>query len=402
VSESTPDLLEQAWLRDRNVADVVVTGRGGGIFRRLAWRAVAVLVGLAVLDFALATLLPPIDLLPDTEMEAAVYTVKVDRFASMPAPDVLFLGSSRVRDGIVPSIFEAELEREWGRPVRAYNLGLQNAMLEEYRALVGSHMPDPAPRYVVLGLSGIELVLSDDFRYAARFLWRWPDFTNWLTNVDWESFRVANVEDYLESVLARHWYLFGHRHELSGRVLRALRWDSGPRVEADVAAPATEIIEGILSDDGFVRRHEWSKLSERLAYDPSSVVVWERDRLQPAEFVVGSRFEKLREVVAMLRARGCRVALVEVPASPYLQALNPVLQGAGLPASEGRVARPGFRTRMQELAAELDLPFVPCDAETSALGNDMFIDLNHLSVAGARRYSNRVVHELINAGFFAP
>jgi hypothetical protein len=402
VSESTPDLLEQAWLRDRNVADVVVTGRSGGIWRRLAWRVAAVLVGLAALDFALAAILPPIELLPDTDMEAAVYTVKVDRFAAMPAPDVLFLGSSRVRDGIVPAIFAAELERQWGRPVRAYNLGLQNAMLEEYRALVGSHLPDPPPRYVVLGISGIELVLADDFRYAARFLWRWPDFTNWLTSVDWEGFRVANVENYLESVLARHWYLFGHRHELSERLLRTLGLESGPRVEPDVVTPATEVIEGILSDDGFVRRHEWSTLGERLARDPNDVVVWERDLLQPSEFVVGSRFEKLRDVVAMLRARGCRVALVEVPASPYLQALNPVLQGAGLPASEGRAARPGFRTRMQELAAELDLTFVPCDAQASALGNDLFTDLNHLSVAGARRYTNRVVHELINAGFFAP
>jgi hypothetical protein len=402
VSETTPDLLEQAWLRDRNVADVVVTSRGGGIWRRLAWRVAFVLAGLAALDLALSAVLPPVELLPDTELEAAVYTVKVDRFATMPAPDVLFLGSSRVRDGMVPGIFEVELEREWGRPVRAYNLGLQNAMLEEYRALVASHLPDPPPPYVVLGLSGSELVMADDFRYAARFLWRWPDFTHWVSNVSWEGFRVANAENYIESVMARHWYLFGHRHELSERVLRTLGLESGPRAGPDVVTPGTEIIEGILSDDGFVRRHEWSKLSERLAYDPSSVVVWERDRLQPSEFVVGSRFEKLREVVAMLRARGCRVALVEVPASPYLQALNPVLQGAGLPASEGRAARPGFRTRMQELAAELDLPFVPCDAETSALGNDMFTDLNHLSVAGARRYSNRVVHELINAGFFVP
>jgi len=104
----------------------------------------------------------------------------------------------------------------------------------------------------------------------------------------------------------------------------------------------------------------------------------------------------------MLRARGSRVALVEVPASPYLQALNPVLQGAGAPASEGREARPGFRTRMQELAAELDLTFVPCDAQAMQLGNDMFTDLNHLSVAGARRYTNLVVHELIKAGFFTP
>ena len=401
MSELTPELLEPAWLRDRNVADVVATG-GSRVLRRLAWRVAVVLAGLAALDLALAKFLPPEELLSDTEMEAAVYTIKVDRFQAMPAPDVLFLGSSRVRDGIVPAIFELELQGRWHRRVRAYNLGLPNAMLEEYRALVASHLPEPAPPFVVLGLSGTEVALADDFQYASRFLWRWPEFTSWLTSVGWEGFHVAHVENYLESALARHWYLFGHRDALRKRVLRTLGLDSGPPVGPDAYTRASEVMEGILSDDGSAHRREWTNLAERLAADPNGVVVYERDLLQPAEFVLGSRFEKLREVVDLLRARGSRVALVEIPPSPYLQALNPVLQGAGLPASDGHPARPGFRQRMQEFADELGLTFVPCDAQEIRLGNELYTDLNHLSVAGARRYTAILAHTLVASGFFDP
>ncbi|HZM00087.1 MAG TPA: hypothetical protein VFD43_07545 [Planctomycetota bacterium] len=210
MSDQPPDLLEQAWLRDRNVADTVVTG-GHSIFRRLAWRAAAVLAGLVVVDLVLAATLPPVALLPDSQIEAAEYSLKVDRFAASPAPDVLFLGSSRVRDAVVPSLVASLLEQAWGRPARAYNLGLPNATLEEYRAIVGSHLPDPAPRYVVLGLSGTELVNPDTFQYASRFLWHWSDFSSWLADVSWEGFRVEHVENYIELELARRWYLFGQR-----------------------------------------------------------------------------------------------------------------------------------------------------------------------------------------------
>ncbi|HZL99692.1 MAG TPA: SGNH/GDSL hydrolase family protein, partial [Planctomycetota bacterium] len=127
-----------------------------------------------------------------------------------------------------------------------------------------------------------------------------------------------------------------------------------------------------------------------------------RERDHPAALVLGSRFEKLREVVALLRARGCKVALVEVPPSPYLQELNPVLHGPGLPAAGGRPARPGFRQRMQELADELDLTFVPRDSRAAGLGNEAYLDVNHLTEAGARRFTTLLVQDLIAAGFFEP
>ncbi|MBM3984374.1 MAG: hypothetical protein FJ296_01580 [Planctomycetes bacterium] len=53
-----------------------------------------------------------------------------------------------------------------------------------------------------------------------------------------------------------------------------------------------------------------------------------------------AKVPELRAPAAGLDARGCRLALVEMPVSPYLQQRNPVLHG------------PVFRDRMAELAAE--------------------------------------------------
>jgi hypothetical protein len=48
------------------------------------------------------------------------------------------------------------------------------------------------------------------------------------------------------------------------------------------------------------------------------------------------------------------------------------------------------------------MPFVPCDAQASGLGNEVYLDVNHLNEAGARRYTRLLVKSLIEAGFFAP
>jgi len=72
------------------------------LLRRVAFRVLVVLALLAAADWAVRVAFPPESLLPWMDREFAAYTVKVDRFRAAPAPDLLFLGNSRVHDGVVP------------------------------------------------------------------------------------------------------------------------------------------------------------------------------------------------------------------------------------------------------------------------------------------------------------
>lgn len=388
-------------LRDQDLtaAGPARAGDGARIARELLPRVALILGLLVALDLAARTLWPADALIPWTTAEVAVYTHKVERFAAADAPDVLFLGSSRVRDGVVPEVAAAILARRWDRTPRVFNLGLPNARVEEYRALVHSHLPDPPPPYVIVGLSGTEVVNEHESQFAPRFLWRGGDLVRLITHLDLERFDVTHVEQYLGSVLARRWYLFGQKQPLREGLERfALGLVGGaPRPPGDAVVAMVTAPDGFMPSEGVFRTQT---LAERLARNPKGIEVPARELRWHPDLTQGSRFGKLREVVGELRRRGSRVALVEIPPSPYLRDRNPVLHGGGLPARAGREAVPGFRTRMAALADELGVPFVPWEDPEGRLGNEAYGDVNHLTDAGARRFTGTLTRRLLERGFF--
>ena len=372
------------------------TEPGGRILARLGLRVALVLALLAALDLAVRAALPPEALLPYMEREFASYTVKVDRFATQPAPDVVFVGNSRVHDGVVPEVFAEGLAQRWGRPASAYNLGLMNAKTEELAALVRSHFPDPAPRRVVIGLSGTEIVNAHEFQYASRFLWSAGDFSGWLARTPLQHVQVAHVESFLESELCRVWYLFAERDALrtalSERLQDTLHAWFGRSVPPLVRAVRVQVgrhnLADALADDGYYDEPGPQSSLARMLAEGDDVRVPPYSKADFSELQRGAEFPLLRDVVRELQSRGCRVALAEVPPSPWLQEQCPEFHGEL------------FRTRMAEFAASVGVPAVAMRPGETFLTDATYIDANHLTRAGAQRYSRLLLERLEQAGFF--
>lgn len=394
------DLLGQAFFRERNVADLAAAAQrhdvGPSIARRILPRAALALALLVVVDVVLRSAVPPESLLMWMDPEPAAYVVKVERFAERPAPDVLVLGSSRVRDGVVPDEVEAVLARRGLPDVDVYAMGLVNAKLAEWRAFVRGHLPDPAPERVVIGVTGSELIRVHGFQYAARFLWRLADLRDYVARTSYADFEVEHVESFLASSIGEWWYLFEYREPLRERLVA---WALGvvgldeyaPRSSPRLQEQSAWIRDFVLADDGYAAPLEASPLTlaAKLRRDERSVqrTILQRELVRDPEMREGS-FDVLVELVADLERRGCRVALVEMPVSPYLQSLNPVLHGDV------------FRRRLALLCDELDVTWVAMPPERSHLTDAMYSDVNHLTDGGARRYSKALARELLAAGFF--
>ncbi|MBM3986173.1 MAG: hypothetical protein FJ296_10890 [Planctomycetes bacterium] len=367
---------------------------GWHVLRRLAWRLAAVLALVAAGDALLRRALPAEALLPWMEREFASYTVKVARFAAGPAPDVAFLGNSRVHDGIVPEDFGAALQQRWERPARAYNLGLMNAKAAELAALARAHLPEPPPRRVVLGLSGTELCAAHDFQYASRFLWGARELLDWLRRTPVERLDARHVESWLESMLGRACYAFSVRDAL--RLVATERLQDAWHAARGVPLPQRQ--RTLRAQVG-----RWSRLDvlspggrfEDQSFQPNlpGLLAQGDVRIPPyslgdaSELREGADFPLLRAVVADLQARGCRVALVEVPPSPWLQERFPDFHGDL------------FRRRAAEFAAPLGVPFVPMPPAETGLDDASYVDANHLSRAGARRYTQLLFERLAATGF---
>jgi hypothetical protein len=309
---------------------------------------------------------------------------------------VLFLGNSRVHDGIVPGVFAEGLAQRWGRPATVYNLGLMNAKSEELAALVRSHFPDPAPRRVVIGLSGTEVVNAHAFQYASRFLWSGGDFAGWLARTPLRQLEVAHMESFLEDGLCRVWYLFAQRdalrtalterlqdtlHAWFGRPVPALR--RGVRVQV-----GRHNLGDALADDGYYDEPGPQTSLARMLASGDDVRVPPYSKDDFSELQRGAEFPLLRDVVRELQARGCRVALVEVPPSPWLQQQCPEFHGEL------------FRTRLAEFAASVGVPSVVMRPSETFLEDAAYVDANHLTRAGAQRYSRLLLERLEQAGFF--
>ena len=140
-------LLSQAFFRDQNVADSErgPGDRAGKIVRRLALYLLPLVVLIAAGDLAARKLVTPEALLPYMQKEFAFYTMKVEHFLKLPTPDLVVVGSSRTRNGVNAQLLSKALSAHWKRPAKAYNLGLDGAMIEEFYGLVSSRLPDPPP-----------------------------------------------------------------------------------------------------------------------------------------------------------------------------------------------------------------------------------------------------------------
>ncbi len=390
-----PELLAAAFGRDVDLA----AGRGGPrepgrrVFLRFALRAGLVLALLAAADAVLRAAYPPESLLPFMDREFAAYTVKVERFAAQPAPDLLLLGNSRVHDGLVPAVFAEALGARWGRPVRAYNLGLMNAKPAEFAALVRGHLPDPPPRRVILGVSGTELVNDDEFQYASRFLWDAAECADYLGRTPAAKIRARHVENAVEAGLASLCYAFAQRDALRAALVERLDDARGasparPQRRTRILVARHNLAE-VLSEDGFREADEVNlRLTDLLAADPDAVRIPPYSLGDPGELVAGADFPLMRRVLLDLQAKGCLVALVEMPPSPWLQQKFPEFHG------------PLFRRRLAELSVSLGVPCVVMPPAETFLTDAAYIDANHLGRAGAQRFSRLLLERLLAAGFF--
>jgi len=402
------DVLSEAWYRDQSPVerDPIIPQSGNAMGRFLRVAGLTILL-LLVFDLVLRATLPETELLEEKDSGALHYLAKIRQLEQGPTPDVLVLGSSRVRRAIIPDVMEAELSQVLKVPTKVFNLGLNNAKIAEYHALISSHLPDPPPRFVILGFSGTEVVNEHSFNVASSAAWKLGDCIDYLKRTPFKHFQLKHVENYLLLELSRAWYMFDRREELGNSLAWKIENNLGlvPEINRKRREKLLQNIQVILSsNDGYwemVDTTEVGILANRLERNPDAVRIPPRELILPPEIVYGGRFSMLRETVLRLRDHGCKVALVETPPSPWLQNQNPVMHGSGLPPSRRYPSGvPGFRTRMKELSEELGITFITFNAKNCGLTNSFYLDINHMTHDGATKFSQMMVKRLWRAGFF--
>ena len=337
--------------------------------RTLAW-LLAILVGLDVVLRLNAERIEVYEV--DNARESFV---KMDAYR---APDLALLGSSRADVGLKNDVFKGR--RALGVEAAAvYNLGVAHGGVLSWMFARNTVLRQP-PKAAILGTSmfelngsyqdpGVALLRPRDYlaycrlRFGLEQTWQWA---------------VSQADLGLD----RTWRLYRYR-----KALELLAYDAVGRLVPRLRANAFTLTQrqkekrkqALAAVDGWRSIYLDTNL-EDLKKEPGF-----RARYKNLEnFHVGAVNKALYEqVVDGLLERGVKVALAHIPVSKTMH------EASYTPAMWAE-----YTGYLEELARSRGIPFILLSREDCGLTDADFSDLDHLTPAGAEKFSRRLLREL--------
>lgn len=330
--------------------------------RRRAPHAAVVVAAVVVLVFAagevgvrlLDSRLPEPLVWPSFEAQLKVH--EMDALAKQGGADVVFVGSSVVNAGMDPAVFDSAVGHG-----RSYNAALSAGMpllMEPWTTT--TVLPRLHPKLLIIGVTSFELYdhpSSDAFFQAFADS---PSGRRALGN--------DGVLDDIDRWLGDRSDLWAHRLDLRDPKTLA------DAVRGDAPDQAPEF--GPIEADG------------RASYPQSSLPPSDPRALGPPidGWTLGTRNPAaLRRMIEVARGQGIAVALVDMPVTQRYVDRHP----------HGEADYERFGVALHELAKSEGVPVFDFDMDRDP---GSFVDVVHLSIPAARRFTDRLVSTLRTAG----
>jgi hypothetical protein len=280
----------------------------------------ATLVFIVLVNVGLQLNRRPFDVLGAAYAEAAL--PRIQRCESLgQRPDVLYLGSSRVMHGVSPAVVDATVEAQFQQRVVSCNAGEDDSTFEEdYYTLKRVIADGYAPKLVVEGLWDYDVdahgsPLADSAPLPASQIQTIADATD-------VGALKAHFAGGIKGGLAQANFvaqklipMYGARVGMFRAICGSL--DIGPCATATQGSVvATPLQKMVLPSD----RQGWSALVGRslATMSPTPETQYPTCGTSCRPFVIGGKqMGYLAQLVALAKAHGVRVALVETPLSRY-------------------------------------------------------------------------------------
>lgn len=304
---------------------------------------------------------------------------KILLYQDQPAPDILFLGSSRVENGLDPAIIEQTIAEQTGVRPRALNLGMPNSSLQlSYLVLKNIIQNNKKPSVIVYGLAELELdnPAPDDNYYK--------EITTNIPNSE-VLFRPDDLGRYGGNQLEQQAnFMFGQLVPLfrdQKLILKALNIQfnseniNHANYERDAAVPS----------NGFLAINQ--TLSHPETETNAGIYKEQLPAFQPSNTDLGF----LRDFLKLAKDRGIKVVLVNMPVSAVHQAFW---------NDDARLK--AYRDTVQNLARENEVPLLDVYRDDELLAPESFYDTNHLNSQGATILSQKLARDYLKDYFKLP
>jgi hypothetical protein len=283
-----------------------------------------------------------------------------------PHPDIVFLGSSRAREGFVPGVAEQEIARRDGVKVHALNMAITGSSIDvNYLVLKNVIQDDRKPRVIVYGFSEFEL----DPEFAPS--WNLPYFSLLLRPDDLSAYAGPSLNDKVGFLLTTTCPICR-----DGELVRA-----GLSIALNPDDPAHKYFApGAAHHDPLPGGQSiWLGPGR----GPASLVAQNRAEygVRLARYHVSSqRLARLNSFLQLARQRGIKVVLVNMPVTGPFRTMWPSPQS--IRAYEALVRTVVVRNH----ATLVDL----YRASPGQIPLRDFLDLHHLNLGGADKLTRLV------------
>jgi len=292
-----------------------------------------------------------------------------------PKPEIILMGSSRTKYGLVPE----EFERLTGR--RAFNLGIPASKTLELQKVTQRLLERMTPSLVVLGVNA-SIVRADYLPVpAARDLWAFDDFAAYCWSDGWSG-EIAG--HYIVRNTGAVWRLYHDRFEL--RLLMQEQLGFILPKHAQHAAERRTRVSKPLPPDGF--EHPWLygrrlRNLQVLLDEDGAANVWAAQT--PVYSPDAKAMEHFDALLGMFRARGIRLIVAYVPNSPRTE-------------ERWKDVEPTMIAMLETACRESGVPFVSCSQADLSRTDADYLEELHAGLPLAERISRRIAGRITALG----
>ncbi len=289
-------------------------------------------------------------------------------------PDIVLLGSSRAKYGLVPD----EFERATGRT--AHNLSMSGSKVVEWLAFSRTIFQNAHPKLVVIGINASEVRQDYVPTEAARNFFSFTDLLESFTR-DGPSTEVVGA--YLRRTTAPLWASFAQRYEL-----RMWGQEQLGAVLPKHAQHARELRDRVASKPppkGYL--HPWAQgrrlrsLEERLLENAAAIDAMSCPQFSPN----APALERLGQFLEELHGREIEAIVAYIPNCPRTEERWSNVEPLAIEAIASICNRHG-------------VPFVPCPHDEVPRTNRDFLDEIHVGLPLAHAISRRAARAILVAG----
>ncbi|MCG8406687.1 MAG: hypothetical protein MI923_15940 [Phycisphaerales bacterium] len=289
-------------------------------------------------------------------------------------PEIILMGSSRVKYGLVPE----EFQRVTGR--RAFNLGIPASKVIEWQLYAEQCFAEYRPALVVLGINASAIRADYLPMPAATDLFHWEDFATYCKTDGWSD-QVA--KQYLTREIGSFWAFYHRRYGLK-MLLQEQMGFLLPK-HAQHAMERRAMVAEPCPNDGY--EHPWLKgrqlrnLGIKLEEDGE----WVWSAAPPPFSPDAPAITHFERFLAWFNQRGIRVIVAYLPNSPLAE-------------ERWRSVEPQMITAIEASCRKHGIDFLPHNPKEIPATNYDYLQELHVGLPLARQISRRIAGHIVSLG----